>query len=66
MLKGLGMLAGGIFIGAVGAEILRGSCPGGLDKLYAKISGLGSAAKVAFMEGYHGAAGTPEPEMTEA
>ena len=66
MLKGLGVLAGGIFIGAVGAEIMRKSCPGGLDKLYAKVSGLGSAAKEAFMDGYRGAAGAPEPEMAEA
>lgn len=66
MFKGLGILAGGIFIGAVGVEVVRKTCPGCLDRLYAKVGGLTGAAKEAFMEGYHGALGPKEPRPTEA
>ena len=66
MLKGLGILAGGIFIGAVGAEVVRKAWPGGLDTFYAKAGRLTGAAKEAFMEGYHGALGTQDPCPAEA
>ncbi len=61
MFKGLGILVSGIFIGAVGAEVIRKACPGSLDKLYAKAAGLTNVAKDAFLEGYHGVLGTQEP-----
>lgn len=36
MIKSLGILVGGIFVGAVGAEIVRRKYPNALDKAYAK------------------------------
>ncbi len=65
MLKGLGILVAGIFVGAMGAEVFRKTHPDALDKLYVKVEGLTDAAKEAFMEGYHGALGTQEPSLAE-
>ena len=64
MLKGLGILAGGIFIGAVGAEIIRRAHPVSLDKLRAKMCQFTDAVRDAFMEGYHGAVGPETGEPT--
>jgi len=55
MLKSLGILAGGIFIGAVGMEVARRACPNGMDKFYGKIGEVTRAAREAFKEGYAGA-----------
>lgn len=68
MIKGLGILAGGIFIGAVGAELIHKACPQGLeglDSLYAKVARLTNAAKEAFLEGYEGTLVEPEAGTTE-
>ncbi len=66
MVKGLGILAGGIFIGAVGAEIARKTCPGALARLRSKAGELKNTAKEAFIEGYHGALRAQEASPSEA
>ncbi len=55
MIKSLGILIGGIFVGAVGAEILRKKCPETLDKLYTKTCEIKSELKEAFKKGYENA-----------
>lgn len=55
MIKSLGFLVGGIFVGAVGAEILRKKCPETLDNLYAKTCEMTSMVKEAFKKGYENA-----------
>ena len=52
MLKSLGILIGGVFIGAVGVEIIHKKCPDILDKLCAKTCAMASEAKDAFKKGY--------------
>jgi hypothetical protein len=52
MFKGLAIMIGGIFVGAVGMEIVRRKYPGALDNLYAKTREMASAAKEAFQAGY--------------
>lgn len=52
MLKSLGILVGGIFVGAVGAEILRKKYPETLDKFFSKTSEITSGVKEAFKKGY--------------
>jgi len=52
MIKGLAMMIGGIFVGAVGMELIRRKYPDALDNLYAKTRETISAAKEAFMAGY--------------
>jgi len=67
MIKSLGILVGGIFVGAVGAEILRRKCPEvmdvsadfirkkcpkAMDKLYTKTCEVTSGIKEAFKTGY--------------
>jgi hypothetical protein len=67
MIKSLGILVGGIFVGAVGAEILRKKypkiidvgadvickkCPKAMDKLYTKTCEVTSGIKEAFKTGY--------------
>jgi len=61
MLKGVAILASGIFIGAAGMEIVRKKYPENLDKLYARINGAATKAKQAFVEGYHSALKGAEP-----
>ncbi len=55
MIKSLGILVGGIFIGAVGAEILRKKCPETLGKLYTKACEITSGVNEAFKKGYKNA-----------
>ena len=55
MVKSLGILIGGIFVGAVAAEIVREKCPDALDKLYSKTSEVTSGVKEAFKKGYYSA-----------
>ena len=55
MIKSLGILVGGIFVGAVGAEILRQKCPDTLGKLCTKACDITSGVKEAFKKGYENA-----------
>lgn len=55
MIKSLGILVGGVFIGAVGVEIIRKKYPEALEKLYAKTCEAASGAKEAFEKGYSNA-----------
>jgi len=55
MVKSLGILIGGIFVGAVGAEILRKKSPETLDKLCTKTREITSGIKEAFKKGYENA-----------
>jgi len=52
MLKSLGILLGGVFVGAVSVEVVRKKCPDALDKLYAKTREVASEVKEAFKNGY--------------
>jgi len=52
MFKELGIIIGGIFVGAVGAEIIRKKYPNALDKLYTKTREITLEAKEAFKKGY--------------
>ncbi len=52
MLKGLGVLLGGVFIGAVGVEIVRKKCPDAREKVCTKVREVASDMKAAFMNGY--------------
>ena len=55
MLKGLGILASGIFVGAVGMEIIHKKYPEGLDKLHVTMNELTAKVRGAFMDGYYSA-----------
>ena len=55
MIKSLGILIGGVFVGAVGVEVIRKKYPEALDKLYAKTCEMASGAKEAFKKGYDNA-----------
>jgi hypothetical protein len=52
MLKTLGILIGGVFVGAVGAEVLNKKYPGVLEKLYTKPREMACEMKEAFKNGY--------------
>ncbi len=52
MIKTFGVIIGGIFVGAVGAEIIRQKYPKSLSKAYTKTCELASEAKSAFVNGY--------------
>ena len=52
MVKSLGILIGGIFVGAVGAEIIRKKYPKAMDSIYAKTCERTSGIKEAFKKGY--------------
>jgi len=60
MLKTLGILIGGVFVGAVSVEVVRRKCPDALDTLYAKTSEVASEVKDAFKNGYEKAS-QPKP-----
>ncbi len=62
MLKELGILLGGVFIGAVTAEIICKKCPGLGEKLQTKICNVTSGVKEAFKTGYENAT---QPHQTE-
>ncbi|MFC1675462.1 hypothetical protein ACFL3G_00190 [Planctomycetota bacterium] len=55
MLKDLGILLGGVFVGAVAAEVIRKKCPALGDKLHTKICNVTSGVKEAFKAGYENA-----------
>ena len=53
MIKTLGILIGGIFVGAIAAEVIRKKCPPEtLENLRARICGITSSVKDAFKSGY--------------
>lgn len=52
MLKTLGVLVGGLFVGAVAMEIVHKKYPDGLDKFYSKAGDLAGRMKEGFKEGY--------------
>ena len=52
MLKILGILLGGVFVGAVAMEVLRKKCPDTMDKLCTKTHEITSEVKDAFKNGY--------------
>jgi len=54
-MKGLGALLGGIFIGAVGMEIIHEKYPDALDKLCTKTRETILGIKEAFVQGYKSA-----------
>ncbi|HIJ66131.1 MAG TPA: hypothetical protein HPP77_09300 [Candidatus Hydrogenedentes bacterium] len=56
MFRTLGVVIGGMFVGAVAMEIIRKKYPESLDQLYAKASELGANIKEGFKEGFCGAA----------
>jgi hypothetical protein len=61
MIKSLGIMIGGVFIGAVGVEIVRKKYPQALDKLYKKTCEAASGAKEAFKKGYANAVESGQP-----
>ena len=63
MIKSLGIMIGGIFIGAVGIEIIHKKCPKAMAKFYKKAGEVASGtkevcreAKEAFKAGYENVA----------
>lgn len=60
MAKTLGILLGGVFVGAVGMEVLRRKYPDCVHKLCAKVKQATLAAKQAFKEGYRSVTESPE------
>jgi hypothetical protein len=55
MLKTLGILVGGVFVGAVAVEVVRKKCPGAFDKLYKRTRKIAAEASEAFKNGYKNA-----------
>ena len=66
MIKSLGILIGGVFVGAVGVEIVRKKYPESLNKLYAKTCEMASGAKEAFKKGYANAVQAPQAAQAGA
>jgi len=66
MIKSLGILIGGVFVGAVGAEVIRKKYPKALDKLYAKTCEVASGAKEAFKKGYANAVQSQQTAQASA
>ncbi|MCJ7616230.1 MAG: hypothetical protein MUO43_06800 [Desulfobacterales bacterium] len=52
MVKSLGILIGGIFVGAVSAEIIRKNYPKSMNNVYTKACEITSGVKEAFKKGY--------------
>ena len=55
MFKTLGVLLGGVFVGAIGMEIMRKKCPKKLDDAYSSINKFGTDMRDSFNEGYKSA-----------
>ena len=55
MLKTLGILIGGVFVGAVSAEVVRKKYTDTMDKMRAKARQITSEAKESFKNGYQNA-----------
>ena len=56
MIKSLGILIGGVFVGSVGIEIIHRKYPDALDKMCTKTREITSGIKEAFKNGYKNAA----------
>lgn len=54
-MKGLAVLIGGIFVGAVGMEVIHKKYPDAVDKLCTKTREIPSGIKEAFVQGYESA-----------
>jgi len=52
MVKSMGILIGGIFVGAVSAEVIRKKYPNSMNNVYAKTCEITSGIKEAFKKGY--------------
>ena len=52
MLKTLGVLVGGIFVGAVAMEIIHKKWPDQLARFYSRADDLAAGMKEGFIEGY--------------
>jgi len=61
MLRSLGLVLGGMFVGAVTMEIVHEKYPDSLDKLYSKMGTVASEIKGGFKEGYQSARKVQEP-----
>ena len=73
MIKSLGILIGGIFVGAVGAEIIRKEYPDILDKLCKqadslceKTTKITSGVMEAFKQGYQSATQSQKATVAKA
>jgi len=66
MLKGVGILIGGIFVGAVGVEVIHKKYPDALAKLYTRTREIASEAKEAFRKGYANAVRSREAAQPSA
>ncbi len=73
MIKSLGIMIGGIFVGAVGMEIAHKKCPKALKEFYKKSREITSGArkvcreaKEAFMAGYDGVTRSQRAAATSA
>ena len=55
MIKSLGIIIGGVFVGAVGLEIIHRKYPDALDKLRTRTREITSEIKEAFKNGYENA-----------
>jgi hypothetical protein len=55
MLKSLGVLIGGVFIGAVSVEVVSRKYPDTVNKMHEKVRQITSEAKKAFKNGYRSA-----------
>lgn len=60
MMKSVGAVLAGVFIGAAATEILRRKYPDALGKLYDSIRETAATAKDAFKKGYENTAQTSE------
>ena len=65
MIKSLGVLLGGIFVGAAGAEILRTKSPKVMENICTKACGMTSGVVDAFKTGYKNAT-QPQPAAEPA
>jgi len=66
MLKSVGILIGGIFVGAVGMEVIHKKYPDALYKLYTRTREIASGAKEAFRKGYENAVRSREAAQPSA
>jgi hypothetical protein len=66
MYKSIGMLLGGVFVGAVAMELVSRKYPKPFHKLYSKTCDLATGAKQAFKDGYEHAMQPEEPEVAAA
>jgi len=66
MIKTLGILVGGIFVGAAGVEVVRRKYPDALAKLYATVRKIASEARESFKRGYENATRSKEAAVASA